>query len=99
MAKFSGPAPQQKIEGADQVLGSMLITVDSGNVCICTPAINGTRAVVYLVWKKPATNSEINEVWEFLATQGMPMPEQTQVVGDAQAASRWARDYLKKGKQ
>lgn len=99
MATFEGPAPQQKIEGADQVLGSVLIKVDSGNVAICTPAICGTRAIVYMNWKRPATESEINEVWDLLKKLGMPVPEKVNVTGDPKTAGKWATDYLKKGKQ
>lgn len=99
MTKFEGPAPQQKIEGADRVLGSMLIKVDSGNLCICTPGITGNRAVMYLVWKGPATKGEIEEVFDFLASLGMPRPEVVGTHDDPNAATNWATAYLKKGKQ
>ena len=99
MAKMQGPAPQQKIEGADKVLRSALIKTDSGNTAICTPAINGTRAVVYMKWSQPPSDSEVKEVWALLETMGMPKVDEVRSASSAAEVTKFATDYLKRGKQ
>lgn len=99
MATFEGPAPQQKIKGADKVLQSALIKTDSGNIAIVTVAVTGLRAIVNMNWKRPPSASEQEEVWELLHEMGMPKPDKVQVAKTAEEAQTWANDYLKKGKQ
>lgn len=99
MAKIEGKAPQQKIQGADRVLQSVLVKVNSGNVAIVTPAICGTRAIVYMSWTRPPAESEVNEVWDLLETMGMPKPDKLETHPSPEQAGKWATDYLKKGKQ
>jgi hypothetical protein len=99
VAKIVGRAPQQKIQGADKVLESVLVKVDSGNVAICTPAITGTRAIVYMSWTRPPAESEVNEVCALLETMGMPKPEKVDTASTPEEAGKWVTDYLKKGKQ
>lgn len=99
MARIEGKAPQQKIEGADKVLQSVLVKVNSGNVAICTPAISGTRAIVYMSWTRPPSKSEVDEVWELLEKMGMPKPAKMDTAATPEEAGKWVTDYLKKGKQ
>jgi hypothetical protein len=99
VAKIVGRAPQQKIEGADKVLQSVLVEVDSGNLAICTPAISGTRAVVYMSWTRPPAESEVAEIWALMERMGMQKPDQIGSAPTADEAGKWVTDYLKKGKQ